>query len=232
MREREAAGHVRAGLVAICAAAWAAFGALTLLVATHPDGTALDLWLAPRLVQSALALPMLAAAGRILDVLGGDVMAMLIVAIVGLLLVVRRHGRLAGFEVASALGGVLLCTTVKYLVDRPRPATVGLLLTESTPSYPSGHATAGITVFVGLGIVSLLVLTPGWRWAVATPLFVIGPVIGVSRSVVGVHWPTDVLGGWALGAAWMATVALIAIRAGGSTNRPVSRPTGEPAAAA
>lgn len=197
----------RALLVVVAVLAWAAFAGITFLVVAHPAGTALDLALAPALNQMALDSPSVASIGRALDIIGGDVVALLAVAIVSTVLVLHRHRLLAAYLVVSALG-FLVNTGVKVLVDRPRPPTVGLLLQESTWSYPSGHATSGITVVAALGVVALVALHSRWRWAVAVPLFVLAPLIGVSRVVMGVHWPTDVLGGWALGTAWTSTVAL------------------------
>jgi undecaprenyl-diphosphatase len=197
----------RALLVVVAVLAWASFATVTFLVVAHPAGTALDLALAPALNQMALDSTSVASIGRALDIIGGDVVALLAVAIVSTVLVLHRHRLLAAYLVVSALG-FLVNTGVKMLVDRPRPPTVGLLLQESTWSYPSGHATSGITVVAALGVVALVALHSRWRWAVAVPLFVLAPLIGVSRVVMGVHWPTDVLGGWALGTAWTSTVAL------------------------
>jgi undecaprenyl-diphosphatase len=188
-----------------------AFVVVTALVLAAPEGTALDLWLAPRLVDLVLASPALEALGRLIDVFGGNVGGVTAVVVVSIVLVLTRHRLLAAYLLASGIGGVVLCTTVKYLVDRPRPPTLGLLLDESTPSYPSGHATSGITVWVALGVVALVALGPRVRWWVAVPLFVLGPVVGISRVAMGVHWPTDVLGGWALGSAWTSVAALVVV---------------------
>lgn len=202
--------RLRAPLAVVAALAWTVFAAITVLVVAHPAGTALDLALAPRLSQTALDGQSIAWIGRALDVIGGDVVAVLTVAIVATVLVLHRHRLLAAYLVASALG-FLVNTGVKLLVERPRPSTVGLLLQESTWSYPSGHATSGITVVAALGVVALIAVRSGWRWAIALPLFMLAPLIGVSRVVMGVHWPTDVLGGWALGTAWTSTVALVIV---------------------
>jgi membrane-associated phospholipid phosphatase len=199
--------RLRPWLTTVAVLAWIAFAGITLVVVAHPEGTALDLALAPPLTQIAQDGTSIALLGRALDVIGGDVVAVLTVAVVATVLVLHRHRLLATYLVVSALG-FLVNTGVKLLVDRPRPPTVGLLLQESTWSYPSGHATSGITVVAALGVVALVALRSRWRWGVALPLFVLAPLIGVSRVVMGVHWPTDVLGGWALGTAWTTTVAL------------------------
>jgi undecaprenyl-diphosphatase len=202
--------RLRAPLAVLAALAWMVFAGITLLVVTQPAGTELDLALAPALSQAALDGQSIAWAGRALDVIGGDVVAILAVAIVSTVLVLHRHRLLATYLVVSALG-FLVNTGVKLLVERPRPPTAGLLLQESTWSYPSGHATSGITVVAALGVVTLVALHSNWRWAIALPLFALAPLIGISRVVMGVHWPTDVLGGWALGTAWTSTVALVIV---------------------
>jgi undecaprenyl-diphosphatase len=198
----------RSALLLILTAAWIAFAILTLIVVNNPDGTAFDHRLAPTFFDAANSSEIVAGLGRVLDVVGGNLIAGVIVSVVVVVLLSVKRRLLAGYLAASAIGGLLLSSLVKGLVERPRPPTVGVLLQESTWSYPSGHATSGITVFVALGLVALVALNPRWRWWVAVPLFIIGPLIGVSRIVVGVHWPTDVLGGWALGSAWTATVAV------------------------
>jgi membrane-associated phospholipid phosphatase len=197
--------------LAVAVLAWIGFAVLTVEVVRNPAGTTLDLWLAPRAFDVAVTDPWVAGLGRFLDVLGGNLVSVVIVLWVSLGLFTRQHRVLAGYLLASAVGGVLISTLVKTVLDRPRPLSVGTLLSESTSSYPSGHATSGITVFVALGVVALAALSPRWRWWVAAPLFVLGPVIGLSRVVIGVHWPTDVLGGWALGIAWTSTAAIGAL---------------------
>jgi undecaprenyl-diphosphatase len=205
--------RLRVALMGVLLVAWCAFGVLTVLVINHPAGTALDLWLAPKLFDSAIGHAAVAGVGRSLDIVGGNLVStVLVVAVLVLLVRAQRRG-IAAFFAASAIGGILLSSAVKAFVDRPRPTTVGTLLSESTSSYPSGHATSGITVYVALGLVAFVVLSPRLRWWVAVPLVVFGPLVGISRVVMGVHWPTDVLGGWALGTAWTSTVACIAVAA-------------------
>ena len=193
----------------------ALLGLLALVRFVHADlgGTGFDTTVAARLFAATDGSPALSALGRLLDILGGNLVSVVLVLAVTGVLLSRKHRHLAGYVFASALGGVLVSKFVKSIIDRPRPPTVGTLISESTSSFPSGHATSGITTFVALAVVALVALRPGVRWWVAVPLATLGVVIGVSRVALGVHWPTDILGGWALGVAWTSAVALVVVLA-------------------
>lgn len=103
----------------------------------------------------------------------------------------------------SLPGGLLLNSLLKQGFDRPRPALVARLMDVQTASFPSGHAMLSAIGFLTLGAL----LASGARgrrhrayilgMAVALTL-----LVGGSRVWLGVHWPTDVLAGWCLGAAW------------------------------
>jgi undecaprenyl-diphosphatase len=149
--------------------------------------------------------------GRLLDLLGGNVASFVIVLVVFMLLMRSHHRYLAAYLAASAIGGVLLSSLIKGFIDRPRPPTVGLLLAEQTSSYPSGHSTAAVAVFGALGLVALAVLPPRVGVWVGSSLMLFGVVVGMSRVWLGVHWPTDVIGGWLLGATWTCAVAVIVV---------------------
>jgi len=198
----------RGALVLIAASSALAFVVVALVVSASRGGTAFDVAVGSWLFERTQSSGLLTAFCRALDIIGGNVASVVLVAVASSALYVRRHRLLAGYYFASALGGVVLCSLVKLMIDRPRPPTVGVLLPESTYSFPSGHATSGVTTFVALGVVCLVALPRRTRWWCAVPLLVLGPVIGVSRIALGVHWPTDVLGGWLLGTAWTSFVAL------------------------
>jgi undecaprenyl-diphosphatase len=188
-----------------------AFLVMTTIVMGSKAGTSFDVAVASTLYETLDGSSVLAAVGRILDIVGGNLVAILLVLGVTALLIAKRHRYLAGYLFASALGGVLLSSVVKSFVDRPRPSTVGTIISESTSSFPSGHSTSGITTFVALAVVCLVTMRPRVRWWAAIPLSLLGLAIGVSRVALGVHWPTDVLGGWALGSAWTSAVALVVV---------------------
>lgn len=155
--------------------------------------------------------PWVLQASLVADQVGGGQVLTGVVAVVVLVLLLLRRPAPAAYLVLSAAGGALLVTTVKALVGRPRPPWNGQWVLEATSSFPSGHAAAGISTVVALGVVALVVLPAGWRWVVAVPLFVVGPCIGLTRTLLGVHWISDVVGGWLIGAAWTCTAAAIVL---------------------
>ncbi|MBX7431824.1 phosphatase PAP2 family protein [Mycobacterium sp. Y57] len=128
-----------------------------------------------------------------------------LVVIIGAL--VRRNVRVALFLIASVELSAVITEIAKASVDRPRPATA--LVTAYGSSFPSGHA-LGVTVSVlALLAVVFPVLRPGGRvWAVAVGVTVI-VLIGLSRVVLNVHHPSDVIAGWALGYAYAALCLLV-----------------------
>jgi membrane protein DedA with SNARE-associated domain/membrane-associated phospholipid phosphatase len=106
----------------------------------------------------------------------------------------------------SLLGAVLLGDVVKQLVGRPRPA-VHRIIEASGYAFPSGHAAQSAAVYGGLAYLAAGWVR-SWRSKVATwtVTLVVLVLVGFSRVYLGVHWPTDVLGGYALGAVWLAAV--------------------------
>ncbi len=155
--------------------------------------------------ESPLAVTVL---GAITD-LGGTEAAVLIFTLTTLFLLVRRKRRLAVFAATTGLGLAVLGPLTKALVDRARPLVDSPVVdTPSNASFPSGHA---MTALVTFGVLLVLVL-PGIRrrarpWLIAgTAVLVLA--VGFTRLALGVHFVSDVLAGWALGAGWLAvTVA-------------------------
>jgi undecaprenyl-diphosphatase len=105
---------------------------------------------------------------------------------------------------------MLLSPVLKLGFDRPRPNLVPHEVFVYSASFPSGHALHAAVVYLTLG--ALLARVQPHRWLkgyVLTVSVVLMVLVGSTRVYLGVHWPTDVLAGWAVGAAWAILFWLI-----------------------
>lgn len=151
--------------------------------------------------------------GRDITALGGIAfLSLLTITIAGFLWLKKMYGAMA-IVVLSTLGGLIVSLGLKGLFHRPRPELVPHLSQVYTSSFPSGHAMLSATVFLTLG--ALLGSFTQDRVLRAYFLIVAGTLtlmVGLSRVYMGVHYPTDVLGGWTAGTAWALGCWLIARR--------------------
>lgn len=135
-------------------------------------------------------------------------------AVLVVLLAALRHRAAAAFLATSAILGVIVTEALKLAMGRQRPPGADQFESdrELEKSFPSGHSSAGIYLYLTTGLILLhLGRTRQSRWLVLLGrlLVLIGPTIGLSRLVLGVHWPSDVLAGWAVGSAAALTGALL-----------------------
>jgi undecaprenyl-diphosphatase len=137
------------------------------------------------------------------------VLTLMVLTIAGFLAMTRK-GYAAFFVLVSVIGGVLISQSMKWAYARPRPELVPHGAEVYTASFPSGHSMMAAVVYLTLG--ALLARTLADR---AVKIYVLAVavfatiLVGVSRVYLGVHWPTDVLAGWALGAAWALICGLV-----------------------
>jgi undecaprenyl-diphosphatase len=116
---------------------------------------------------------------------------------------IRRRSEAAGFF-AATLSGWALYGVAKWMFQRPRPNVIQRLSGAGWFSFPSGHATMAPLVF-GLGVLIWSAPWPrGTRVALLLLATLMSLLIAFSRVYLGVHWPTDVLGGLLLGTGWAA----------------------------
>lgn len=116
----------------------------------------------------------------------------------------RRHQRrVLWFLLTIPLGGGIVDSAVKVLVDRPRPAVDHPVATALGKSFPSGHAMSSVITYGAILLVFLPLVPRAWRHLVVGVTAVLVLAIGVSRLLLGVHFVSDVVGGWILGAAWL-----------------------------
>lgn len=120
--------------------------------------------------------------------------------------------RWAEWLLLSAVGGWLAQTLLKEAFGRARPDWAESAYHPLTASFPSGHATTGIDSWVVLGLILLLAGLGRFARVVGVAAIAIGLLLGPSRLVIGVHWPTDVLAGWLLGGAVACAAGALVLR--------------------
>jgi undecaprenyl-diphosphatase len=156
--------------------------------------------------------PWVAEVMRDLSGLGSTtVLALFTLATVGYLVLVSSRTT-ALLVASSVITGAVLVSVFKAAFGRLRPDSTFAELVAPGLSFPSGHASMSAIVFLTLGA---LVASTRTRLVERTYILATASLmtllVGVSRVALGVHWATDVLGGWAFGAAW-ATVWLLLAR--------------------
>jgi membrane-associated phospholipid phosphatase len=123
------------------------------------------------------------------------------------LLVIRRRYRLGAFLLVAALGGLVLDPTLKIAVGRLRPVVEQPVAHGGGNSFPSGHSLNSFICYTALLLVFLPALRPAWRRPALIAGGALVALIGFSRLALGVHFVSDVIGGWSLGAAWVGLCA-------------------------
>ncbi|EIM00342.1 phosphatase PAP2 family protein [Rhodanobacter denitrificans] len=124
-------------------------------------------------------------------------------AVVAAFLLLRRHGRLAGVWAVALLGILPINGGLKALFQRVRPLHDHGYIVERGWSFPSGHAFGSIVFYGMLAYVLLRLLPPRFhRMVIAAAVLLVG-VVGISRILLQVHYFSDVMAGYAAGAAWL-----------------------------
>ncbi len=133
---------------------------------------------------------------------GTTALTLLTLVAVGYLLTARKVTD-AVFLAAATGGGAILGKLLKLFFARPRPEVVPHFVDVTSASFPSGHTVNSAIVYLTLGAI-LARVQPTRRLTryVMVSTFVLAFLVGISRIYLGVHYPTDVLAGWAVGGTW------------------------------
>lgn len=164
----------------------------------HADGTPIGpAWL-PATAQDITALG------------GHSVLLLVFILAAGLCSLARRFDVLAMLTF-SGLGATIINFSLKAFFARPRPSVVEPLVEVATFSYPSGHALMSFAVYLSFAAVTAE-LAGSWHtraYLVCSGLLV-AVLVGLTRVYLGVHYPSDVLAGWAIGGAWALLCWIVA----------------------
>jgi undecaprenyl-diphosphatase len=140
------------------------------------------------------------------------VLVLVSLIVIGFLLMSGAEGAAILVSV-SVGGGMLLVHLLKDVFQRSRPDLVPHAVQVFSDSFPSGHATLSAVTYLTLGALLARVERPR-----AAKMYFLGVailltmIVGASRVYLGVHWPTDVLAGWCVGAAWAISCWIVATR--------------------
>lgn len=200
-------------MVRLSAVSFALVGALlllfALLLALGGPGSGVD-----RAILYAAQHDALVPAARLVTDLGSWVSVLLAAAVATVWLLLRRRFRDALALALLMVSERPLVELLKEAFDRARPDPHGHLVAVQSMAFPSGHAANAMALGLGL---ALLVAPTRWRMPALAVGLAFAALVGLSRLVLGVHWPSDVAGGWALGAAW--TLLLVRVSQGTSAAR-------------
>lgn len=196
--------HLTVGLALAVGCLWF-FGDLAEDVVTNDQLVRFDQAVA--IVLHRTSIPALTAFFLVVTALGSvEVLALLgliVTAIYGL----RRRWLHVATWLAALAGGAVLNQLLKELFARPRPSFADPLLSETSYSFPSGHAMLSLVVYGLMTYFAVLALRT-WRarTAVVFGAALLVVLIGVSRMYLGVHYFSDVLAGFAVGGLWLSTL--------------------------
>ena len=208
--------HVQSVVSTRLAIAWLALMAITALLAVYGATVEHASWEveATRWLQTESP-SALRAVAEFMTFIGRSPVSTLIPTIALLALWFSGRRRLSAFLALAALARVM-SVVVKELVDRPRPSDslVNVVHQLGDPSFPSGHV-LGATLFYGFLIYCAESCIPQRRlrrFVQAALVLVIG-LMGYARVQLGAHWPTDALGGYAIGLLILSAVVWLHSRA-------------------
>jgi undecaprenyl-diphosphatase len=162
-----------------------------------------------------------------ITLLGSTAVLVAVIAAGTLLLLLRRQWRLAVYLVVTGTGALVLDPVLKALIGRLRPVVAHPVAHAPGNSFPSGHALGSLVCYGALLLVFLPAARGRWRSAFTIVVTVLVALIGISRLLLGVHYLSDVLGGWAIGVAWLGVTSVAFELNRRAAGRPVTAPVVE-----
>ncbi len=141
---------------------------------------------------------------------GAPGMIAILLVVIAVMAVQRRWKQAAVFG-AIVISGRAVVELIKLLVDRPRPSFGPYPVGVSSLSFPSEHSASSMITFLAI---ALLIAPARYRGVAVSGAVSLSGLIGLTRPFLGVHWPSDVVGGWAFGILWVVTAVQLAKASG------------------
>ncbi|HEV2374425.1 MAG TPA: phosphatase PAP2 family protein [Streptosporangiaceae bacterium] len=159
--------------------------------------------------------------------LGSTIVLSALIAAAVVLLALRRRWRLAVYLTVTGAGALVLDPVVKVLVGRLRPVVAHPVAHAPGNSFPSGHSLGSLACYGALYLVFAPAARGRWRTWFGIVVAVLVALVGTSRILLGVHFISDVLGGWAIGITWLGLTTVAFELARRAAGRPLSHPVAE-----
>jgi len=157
--------------------------------------------------------PRVGEIARDLTALGGVTVLTIVTLVSFGVAVFSGRTKLGWLGVSAVVAGSLATSLLKHSYDRPRPDLFEHGSWVYNTSFPSGHSMMSAVVYLTLGIlVARIQSRRAVRWFIVSVSIMLTLLVGLSRIYLGVHWPTDVAGGWMLGGAWAVLFWLVAMK--------------------
>jgi len=154
--------------------------------------------------------PALVTLARVLTALGEPTVLIAAGIVTAILLWRAGHRHLPWILIAITMLGRGLSELQKYWIARARPDLDPHLVVVRTSSFPSGHAASSMIFYLTMALA--LTSRTQWHRVAAAGAILLSVAIGTSRVMLGVHWPSDVVGGWAFGMLWVLVTLRLAGR--------------------
>ena len=200
------------GWLAVAGAAVVAV--LDLLVAVHwAPLLDLDQTIVATAHTAVLAQPWLLVAAQVVTAIGSPVAVDVVTAVAAVVLLIGRRWRATVLLVVARFGELACETGLKELLGRARPHFADPVAVASGYSFPSGHTAGTAAGYGALVLLALPLVARHWRPLLLGTGVALTAAVAASRVLLGVHYPSDVTAGAALGVVWIAVAAFLASRA-------------------
>jgi undecaprenyl-diphosphatase len=225
-----AAGRRRHGLGPLIAVTAAALIFVILLIAVRVQWAPLesvDHGAAAHLNSLVAGHPAVVTVVKAVTWLGSDGVLWTVIGVATVIAAIRRRWGLVIYLLVTGAGALILDPILKSLVGRLRPVVAHPIAFGNGDSFPSGHSLGSIVCYGAVLLAFLPVARGRWRRMFIAVIVALVVLIGVSRTLLGVHYLSDVLGAWAIGIVWLGVTALAFELTRRAAGQPVSDPLSE-----